>query len=89
MQHQPDQEDPHQHQKTEKVSPKLPAQAEAGLRSGPGLQLSPVFPDQAEVGAGDAEKHMAPVDCTGLAAAAGTRWLCKHCGLVHRSKVRG
>ena len=71
------------------MSPKLPAQAEGSLRSGPVLQLSHVFPVQAEVAAGDAEKHMAPVDCTGLAAAAGTRWLCKHCGLVHRSKVRG
>ena len=49
-----------------------------------------MFPEQTETEAGDAEgeKHMAPVDCTGLAAAADTRWLCKHCGLVHRSKVR-
>ena len=34
------------------------------------------------------DNHMAPVDCTGLAEAADTRWLCKHCGLVHRNKVR-
>ena len=75
------------------MSPKQPAQGQAGLRPGsgcPSLLLGPVFPEQTETEAGDAEgeKHMAPVDCTGLAAAADTRWLCKHCGLVHRSKVR-
>ena len=30
---------------------------------------------------------MAPIDCSGLAAAAGLRWFCKHCCLVHRDKA--
>jgi len=29
---------------------------------------------------------MAPIDCTGVSRAAGHKWLCKHCCLVHRDK---
>lgn len=69
---------------------KHPALAQVSSRPGPSgsSQLQSVFSDQAEIGEAEGDKHMAPVDCTGLAAASDTRWLCKHCGLVHRSKVR-
>ena len=33
------------------------------------------------------DKHQAPIDCSGVAGAAGHKWLCKHCCLVHRDKV--
>ena len=33
------------------------------------------------------EKHMAPIDCTGVPCSAGLKWFCKHCCSVHRDKV--
>ena len=68
---------------------KHPAQAQVSSKPGPSnsSQLLSVFAEQSEIGEAEGHKHMAPVDCTGLAAASDTRWLCKHCGLVHRSKV--
>ncbi len=34
------------------------------------------------------EKHMAPIDCSGVAPAAGHSWFCKFCRIKHKSKVR-
>ncbi len=31
---------------------------------------------------------MAPIDCSGVAPAAGHSWFCKFCRLKHESKVR-
>ena len=33
------------------------------------------------------EKHMAPIDCTGLSQAYNLTWYCKICGAVHNSKT--
>ena len=32
------------------------------------------------------EKHMAPIDCTGVSAAFGHVWFCKPCGKIHKGK---
>jgi hypothetical protein len=32
------------------------------------------------------EKHMAPIDCTGVSASFGHTWFCKPCGKVHKCK---
>jgi len=32
------------------------------------------------------EKHMAPIDCSGVSRAAGLKWFCKICSVVHRDK---
>ena len=34
------------------------------------------------------DKHMAPIDSSGVSLAAGLRWFCKLCTRVHNSKVR-